>query len=89
MRDITDRCKDFEPIIKTVTDTINTKPTQYHINPISILTIDDLLCQIKIKAVRAQCTSRDNIDKQLDELLDIIVYSMLAWKKIQETISYE
>lgn len=70
----------FNYIIESIQKILNQKNTQYKTDPIQILSTDDLLCQIKIKAVRAQLTS--DSDKLEDELLDIIVYSMLTLDKI-------
>lgn len=73
----------YVDILKAVTDILNSKDTQYHTDPIGVLSVDDLLCQIKIKAIRAQLTSPGNFTKLEDELLDIIVYSILTLKKVQ------
>jgi hypothetical protein len=58
---------------------INTKNNKYTIDPITILTTEDLLTQIKIKAVRAQLCKKDEV---YDELYDIIVYSILTLSKL-------
>ena len=45
-----------------------------------MLSVDDLLTQIKIKAIRAKLTLED--EKRMDELLDIAVYSILTLEKM-------
>ncbi len=71
----------FENLFSGIRNILNLKNDQYRIDPIDQLTIDDLLCQIKIKAVRAQLTSRE--EKREDELMDIIVYCLLTLDKQQ------
>lgn len=70
----------FESIIDSIKSILDGKHNQYRSDPINVLSTDDLLCQIKIKAVRAQLAIRP--EKMEDELLDIIVYSMLTLKKV-------
>jgi len=72
----------FKSLFDTIKEVLDAKNGQYSIDPISVLSTDDLLCQIKIKAVRAQLVNMK--DKRIDELTDIIVYSLLTWKKIIE-----
>ena len=71
----------FENLFSGIKNILNLKNDQYLIDPIDVLSIDDLLCQIKIKAVRAQLTSRE--EKREDELMDIIVYCLLTLDKQQ------
>jgi hypothetical protein len=73
----------FEPIFDTLREILNNKNSQYTQDPIGVLSIDDLLCQIKIKAVRAQLAATE--EKRIDELQDIIVYCMLTLDKIQSS----
>lgn len=73
----------YTDIFDSVINTLNSKDTQYTDDPIEVLSVEDLLCQIKIKAVRAQLTSPVNVAKLEDELLDIITYSMLTLKKVR------
>lgn len=72
----------YEPLFEQIKSVLNSKNDQYLVDPISVLTIDDLLCQIKIKAVRAQLTC-DPI-KLEDELQDIVVYGLLTLHKIKD-----
>lgn len=72
----------YESIFDSIKNVLNKKNSQYSTDPISVLSIDDLLCQIKIKAVRAQLANFK--EKREDELLDIIVYSILTLKKVEE-----
>ena len=69
----------FEPIFDEIRSIINAKSTQYATDPITVLSLADLLTQIKIKAIRAQLTC--DTTKLSDELLDIIVYCMLTLDK--------
>ncbi|MFA5760381.1 MAG: hypothetical protein WC877_01310 [Dehalococcoidales bacterium] len=71
-----DNMKSLERVI----DTINRKDKQYFKDPIQVLSTDDLLTQIKIKAIRAKLTFDD--EKRMDELLDIAVYSILTLEKM-------
>jgi hypothetical protein len=73
-----DSYNDFINEIKAV---IDGKNSEYKSDPIGVLSVDDLLCQIKIKGVRAQLAITR--EKRKDELLDIIVYSLLTMRKIE------
>ena len=78
----TKKSDDYRDIFEQIENIINSKNTQYTIDPIEILSINDLLTQIKIKAIRAQLTNEQNKTKLLDELIDVIVYCMLTMKKV-------
>jgi hypothetical protein len=71
----------YQGIIDEIKATIDGKNSEYKADPITVLSVDDLLCQIKIKGVRAQLAVTS--EKQKDELLDIIVYSLLTMRKIE------
>jgi hypothetical protein len=73
----------YTDIFDSVINTLNSKDTQYTVDPIEVLSVVDLLTQIKIKAVRAQLTSPGKVAKLEDELLDIITYSVLTLKKVR------
>ena len=79
----TKKSNQFTDIFNQIKSIINSKNTQYTTDPIDLLAIEDLLTQIKIKAIRAQLTNEENKTKLLDELIDVIVYSMLTMKKIK------
>lgn len=70
----------FCTLFEKIRSVLNGKDGEYRTDPIDVLSTDDLLCQIKIKAVRAQLALKN--EKLEDELLDIIVYSMLTLDKI-------
>ena len=53
----------YRDIFEQIENIINSKNTQYTIDPIEILSINDLLTQIKIKAIRAQLTKLQNKTK--------------------------
>ena len=76
----------YRDIFEQIENIINSKNTQYTIDPIEILSINDLLTQIKIKAIRAQLTNEQNKTKLLDELIDVIVYCMLTMKKVNNKV---
>jgi hypothetical protein len=76
----------YRDIFEQIENIINSKNTQYTIDPIEILSINDLLTQIKIKAIRAQLTNEQNKTKLLDELIDVIVYCMLTMKKVNNEV---
>jgi uncharacterized protein involved in tolerance to divalent cations len=76
----------YREIFEQIENIINSKNTQYTTDPIDILSISDLLTQIKIKAIRAQLTNDENKTKLLDELIDVIVYCMLTMKKVNNNI---
>lgn len=71
----------FEPLFDAIKNVLNNKNNQYSIDPISILSLDDLLTQIKIKAVRAELAITS--EKRTDELMDIIVYALLTLNKVK------
>jgi len=71
-----DNMKSLERVI----DTINRKDKQYFKDPIQVLSIDDLLTQVKIKVIRAKLTLDD--EKRKDEILDGAVYLILTLEKM-------
>jgi hypothetical protein len=66
--------------LKMVIDIIDSKKDQYDGDPIAVLSLDNLLNQIEIKAVRARMSKTN--EKRIDELLDNAVYSILTIEKI-------
>ncbi len=83
---ITKKSDGYRGIFEQIENIINSKNTQYTTDPIEILSISDLLTQIKIKAIRAQLTNDENKTKLLDELIDVIVYCMLTMKKVNNEV---
>ncbi|MFA5248424.1 MAG: hypothetical protein WC877_00960 [Dehalococcoidales bacterium] len=78
-----EKSKKFTMLFNKISGILNSKDLQYREDPIFVLSTIDLLTQIKIKAVRAELTIYpDKAEKLEDELLDIIVYSMLTLDKI-------
>lgn len=71
---------DTSKALDRVINTLDSKCNQYRKDPIDVLSIDELLTQLKIKVIRAQLTS-DNL-KQEDELLDVAVYAILTLDKM-------
>lgn len=72
----------FEPIFDKVKNIINLKDSQYSSDPIKVLSVTELLYQIRIKAVRADLAT--TLDKFEDEMLDIITYALLTLNKVYE-----
>jgi len=75
-------CEPYKSILEKIRQIIDLKNKQYTEDPIETLSLDDLLTQIKIKAVRAQLTNQNDIEKLLDEMFDTAIYDILAIAKV-------
>jgi len=71
--------------IKLLLETIDKKNDEYTVDPISVITIDDIITQIIIKAIRARYSK--TTEKRLDELNDIAAYSVLGREKVLNSIN--
>lgn len=74
--------QDMDVIIQGIHDIVCEKRKKYRIPPVNYMDIDLLLSQIEIKALRARQTIDPN--DTVDELQDVIVYSLHALRRFME-----
>lgn len=71
-------------IVPMILETIDKKNDEYSVDPISVLSIDDLITQMYIKIIRSRYAKSP--EKRLDEIIDIIVYGILTGEKQVELV---
>lgn len=76
--------REMSEIIKWISDAVLHKSKHYRIQPVDYMPMDWLLAQVGIKAMRAYEVT--NPRKREDELKDLIIYSMYALKRTQESL---
>ncbi|MCK4518385.1 hypothetical protein KAT92_06415 [Candidatus Babeliales bacterium] len=76
--------KHLEDAFNDVQKTLSGRSTGYKVQPVTYMPIEDLIAQIAIKAERARQST--TIDKQIEETIDIVGYSLWLLARLKSDI---